>query len=89
MWILTTFVAEEDMEETAKKVIIKVNANNERDAEIFMRNIGLIGDIPMDYKELSIRFNMTDERIRQICVKTRKSINDNPALKDLLYSYVS
>ena len=86
---LTTFVAEEDMEETAKKVIIKVNANNERDAEIFMRNIGLIGDIPMDYKELSIRFNMTDERIRQICVKTRKSINDDPTLKELLYSYVS
>ena len=86
---LTFSMVEENMEETAKKIIIKVNSNNERDAEIFMRNIGLIGDIPMDYKELSIRFNMTDERIRQICVKTRKSINDDPTLKELLYSYVS
>lgn len=86
---LTFSMVEENMEDTAKKIIIKVNSNNERDAEIFMRNIGLIGGVPMDYKELSLRFNMTDERIRQICVKTRNAINDNSKLKELLYSYVN
>ena len=85
---LVTETPDDNMTDVAKSIILKVNRQNERNANIFMQNIGLTCDNKMDYKELSARFKMTAERIRQICVNTSRSIKRNKKFSDLLYSYV-
>lgn len=85
---ILTETADGNMEDITKNAILKVNNQNERNAEMFMRHIGLIGDEPMDYKELSAKFNVSAERVRQVCVKTRSAINADSNLKSLLYSFV-
>lgn len=78
---------DDNMVDVAKKIILKANHNNERNAEMFMLNIGLV-DAPMDYKELSAKFNVSAERVRQLCVNTRAEIKKNKHASELLYSFV-
>lgn len=85
---LMTETPDDNMEDVAKSIILKVNRQNERNANIFMQNIGLTCDNRMDYKELSVKFKMTAERVRQICVNTSKAIKRDRKLSNLLYSYV-
>lgn len=83
----TMEMQDDNMIEVAKKIILKANNNNERNAEMFMLNIGLV-DEPMDYKELSAKFNVSTERVRQVCVNTRAEIKNNKSASNLLYSFV-
>lgn len=85
---LTISLVEENMSDSAKAVILRANKGNQRNAEIFMLNIGMNGNEPMDYKELSAKFNVSTERIRQVCVNTRSNIKANSKDMELLYSYV-
>lgn len=84
---LTVSIVEENMIDTVKDIIFRANNGNKRNAEMFMLNIGLNYD-KMNYKELSAKFNVSAERVRQVCLNTRKNINANPLDKELLYSYV-
>lgn len=78
---------DDNMVDVVKDTILKANKNNKRNADVFMLNIGLV-DAPMDYKELSAKFNVTTERIRQICVNTRRTIKNDKEASGLLYSFV-
>lgn len=81
-------MVEDDMEQEAKSIILRVNKNNQRNAEMFMKNIGLIGEKKMDYKELSVEFDISAERVRQVCVATRGAICKDKKATELLYSFV-
>lgn len=85
---MVTEMVDDNMEDVAKHTILKVNNQNERNAEMFMLHIGLTCDKPMDYKDLSAKFNVSAERVRQVCVKTRAAINKDKNIKSLLYSFV-
>lgn len=85
---MSTEMVDDNMENVAKRAILKVNNQNERNAEMFMLHIGLTCGKPMDYKDLSAKFNVSAERVRQVCVKTRAAINENKNIKSLLYSFV-
>lgn len=78
---------EDNMVEVARNLILKANNNNKRNAEIFMRNIGLV-NAPMDCKELSEMFNLTTERVRQVCRETRAALKKDKNATELLYSFV-
>lgn len=84
---LFTEMGDDNMVDVTKKVILKANKNNERNTEMFMLNIGLV-DAPMDYKELSAKFNVSAERVRQVCVNTRNEIKKDKTASGLLYSFV-
>lgn len=75
---------EEDITKSIEFFVNKANNGNKRNVEIFFLNIGYYGDEPMDYKELSKKFNMTAERCRQICANTRKALESK---KSYLYSF--
>ena len=81
-------MVDDDMESVAKRIIIDANNGNERNAEMFMLHIGMTCDEPMDYKELSAKFNVSAERVRQVCVNTQKTIKANKNATELLYSFV-
>ena len=81
-------MVDDDMESVAKRIIINANKGNERNAEMFMLHIGLTCDKPMDYKELGRKFNVSTERVRQVCVNTQKTIKANKNTTELLYSFV-
>lgn len=84
---LSDEMKEDNMVDVAKRIILDVNKNNKRNAEMFMLNIG-ITDAPMDYNELSVKFNVTAERVRQVCVATRRNIMRDKEATELLYSFV-
>lgn len=80
-------MGDNEMTETLKMIIRNVNKGNNRNAEIALFHFGLIEE-PMDYKELSVKFNMSAERVRQVCVNTIKAIKANDNAKELLYALV-
>lgn len=47
-----------------------LNKLTERDADIIVMFFGLKGVQPLPYEEIGARFNMTGERIRQLCMQT-------------------
>lgn len=81
-------MAEDDMAEVAKFYILKANNKNERNAEMFMLHIGLTCESPMDYKELSAKFNVSAERVRQVCVNTAKTLRKDTKAIEALYAFV-
>lgn len=85
---LLTETSDDDMVNVAKKVILSVNSNNKRNAQMFIEHIGLTDNAPMDYKELSAKFNVSAERVRQVCVNTKREIKRNKNATELLYSFV-
>ena len=62
----------------------------ERNAEMSLLHFGLVDEVekPMDYKELSAMFNVSAERVRQVCVKNINAIKADDNLKDFLYAFV-
>ena len=85
---LMTETSDDNMVNVAKRVILSANNNNKRNAQMFIEHIGLNDNAPMDYKELSAKFNVSAERVRQVCVNTKREIKRNKNVTELLYSFV-
>ena len=87
---LTEEMGESNVTEALRMVIRKVNKDNERNAEMALLHFGLVDEVekPMDYKELSAMFNVSAERVRQVCVKNINAIKADDKLKDFLYAFV-
>ena len=87
---LTEEMGESNVTEALRMVIRKVNKNNERNAEMSLLHFGLVDEVekPMDYKELSAMFNVSAERVRQVCVKNINEIKADDNIKDFLYAFV-
>lgn len=83
-----TETSDDNMVNVAKRVILSANNNNKRNAQMFIEHIGLNDNAPMDYKELSAKFNVSAERVRQVCVNTKREIKRNKNVTELLYSFV-
>ena len=83
-------MGENNVTEALRMVIRKVNKDNERNAEMSLLHFGLVDEVekPMDYKELSAMFNVSAERVRQVCVKNINAIKADDNLKDFLYAFV-
>ena len=84
---LMTETTDDNIISVAKRVILSANNNNERNAQMFMEHIGMNYAAPMDYKELSAKFNVSAERVRQVCANTRKKIRRNKDVTELLLSF--
>lgn len=84
---LSEEMADGKMVDEVKYLIRKVNKGNERNAEMVMLHIGL-EDEAMDYKEISLKFNVSAERVRQIYNNTISLIKEDKKGKELLYSFV-
>lgn len=76
--------------DTLKMIVRNVNKDNNRNAEMALLHFGLVDNVnePMDYKELSVKFQVSAERVRQVCVNTINAIKENKNAKELLYSFV-
>ena len=87
---LTEEMKDYNVTEALKMVIKKVNKGNDRNEEMALLHFGLVDEVekPMDYKELSARFNVSAERVRQVCVKNINAIKADDNLKDFLYAFV-
>lgn len=87
---LTEEMGESNVTEALRMVIRKVNKGNERNAEMSLLHFGLVDEVekPMDYKELSAMFNVSAERVRQVCAKNINAIKADDNLKDFLYAFV-
>ena len=87
---LTEEMKDYNVTEALKMVIKKVNKGNDRNAEMALLHFGLVDEVekPMDYKELSAMFNVSAERVRQVCVKNINAIKADDKLKDFLYAFV-
>lgn len=87
---LTEEMKDYNVTEALKMVIRKVNKGNDRNEEMALLHFGLVDEVekPMDYKELSAMFNVSAERVRQVCVKNINAIKADNKLKDFLYAFV-
>lgn len=89
---VTTFSEETTdgrMADEVRRIIRDVNNGNERNSEMVMLHIGLVDEEDvLDYKEISARFNVSAERVRQVFVKTMKAIKADKDASDLIYSFV-
>lgn len=87
---LTEEMKDYNVTEALKMVIKRVNKGNDRNAEMALLHFGLVDEVekPMDYKELSAMFNVSAERVRQVCVKNINAIKADDNLKDFLYAFV-
>ena len=87
---LTEEMKDYNVTEALKMVIRKVNKGNDRNEEMALLHFGLVDEVekPMDYKELSAMFNVSAERVRQVCVKNINAIKADDKLKDFLYAFV-
>ena len=87
---LTEEMGESNVTEALRMVIRKVNKDNERNAEMSLLHFGLVDEVekPMDYKELSAMFNVSAERVRQVCTKNINAIKADDNLKEYLYAFV-
>lgn len=87
---LTEEMKDYNVTEALKMVIKKVNKGNDRNEEMALLHFGLVDEVekPMDYKELSAMFNVSAERVRQVCVKNINAIKADDKLKDFLYAFV-
>ena len=87
---LTEEMKDYNVTEALKMVIRKVNKGNDRNKEMALLHFGLVDEVekPMDYKELSAMFNVSAERVRQVCVKNINAIKADDKLKDFLYAFV-
>ena len=87
---LTEEMKDYNVTEALKMVIKRVNKGNDRNEEMALLHFGLVDEVekPMDYKELSAMFNISAERVRQVCVKNINAIKADDKLKDFLYAFV-
>ena len=87
---LTEEMKDYNVTEALKMVIKRVNKGNDRNEEMALLHFGLVDEVekPMDYKELSAMFNVSAERVRQVCVKNINAIKADNKLKDFLYAFV-
>ena len=87
---LTEEMKDYNVTEALKMVIKKVNKGNDRNEEMALLHFGLVDEVekPMDYKELSAMFNVSAERVRQVCTKNINAIKADDNLKEYLYAFV-
>ena len=83
-------MGDSNVTDVLKIVVRKANKDNERNAEMALLHFGLVDDVeePMDYKELSAKFQVSAERVRQVCVNTINAIKADKNAKELLYAFV-
>lgn len=76
--------------EALKMVIREVNKGNDRNTKMALLHFGLVDEVekPMDYKELSAMFNVSAERVRQVCTNNISAIKTDKKLKDFIYAFV-
>ena len=76
--------------EALKMVIREVNKGNDRNTKMALLHFGLVDEVekPMDYKELSVMFNVSAERVRQVCTNNISAIKTDKKLKDFIYAFV-
>ena len=83
-------MGEHNVTDGLKMVVRRANKGNDRNAAIALLYIGVVDDVehPMGYNELSAKFNLSAERVRQVCVNTIKDIQSDENAKEFLYSLV-
>lgn len=83
-------MSEQNVTDGLKMVVRRANKGNDRNTEIALLYFGLVDDVehPMGYNELSAKFNLSAERVRQVCVNTIKDIQSDENAKEFLYSLV-
>lgn len=91
--VFNTFAEEmgdNNVTDALKVAVRKANKGNDRNAEMALLHFGLVDDVeePMDYKELSAKFQVSAERVRQVCVNTINAIKADKNAKELLYAFV-
>lgn len=88
--LFTEEMGDSNVTDVLKMVVRKANKDNERNAEMALLHFGLVDDVeePMDYKELSAKFQVSAERVRQVCVNTINAIKADENAKELLYAFV-
>lgn len=91
--VFNTFAEEmgdNNVTDALKMVVRKANKGNDRNAEMALLHFGLVDEVekPMDYKELSVKFQVSAERVRQVCVNTINTIKADESAKELLYAFV-
>lgn len=77
----------EKMEKMAESIIRRVT-NSDRNTEMLMLHLGIKTDEPMDYKEIGTIFNVSAERVRQVCVSSLNAIRKDSKAQ-ILYSFVA
>lgn len=85
---LSMEMVDDDMEDVFCGLVRNANNGNERNTEMVLLHLGIGAEESMDYKELSAKFNVSAERVRQVYVNTMSTIAHNPNAKELLYSFV-
>lgn len=91
--VFNTFAEEmgdNNVTDALKVAVRKANKGNDRNAEMALLHFGLVDEVekPMDYKELSVKFQVSAERVRQVCVNTIHAIKADESAKELLYAFV-
>ena len=91
--VFNTFAEEmgdNNVTDALKMVVRKVNKGNNRNTEMALLHFGLVDEVekPMDYKELSVKFQVSAERVRQVCVNTINAIKADEGAKEILYAFV-
>lgn len=81
---------ENNVTDALKMAVRKANKGNQRNTEMALLHFGLVDEVeePMDYKEISVKFQVSAERVRQVCVNTIKTIQADKNTKDMLYGFV-
>lgn len=83
-------MGDNNVSDTLKMVVRKANKGNNRNTEMALLHFGLVDEVekPMDYKELSVKFQVSAERVRQVCVNTINAIKADKKAKEPLYAFV-
>lgn len=85
---LSVEMVDDNMEDDFRSLVRCANKGNERNAEMVFLHLGIGTDKCMDYKELSAKFNVSAERVRQVYVNTMSTIAKSPRAVRL-YDYVA
>lgn len=83
-------MGDNNITDALKMAVRKANKGNQRNTEMTLLHFGLVDEVeePMDYKEISAKFQVSAERVRQVCVNTIKTIQADKNTKDMLYGFV-
>ena len=83
-------MGDNNVSDALKMVVRKANKGNNRNTEMALLHFGLVDEVekPMDYKELSVKFQVSAERVRQVCVNTINAIKADEGDKEILYAFV-
>lgn len=77
-----------EIESEVKKIFSRINNGNERNTRMVIMHIGMDGNDPMEYKDIAKVFDVTTERVRQVCRDTIRAIKSDKETMELIYGLV-